>query len=118
MVCIDTLRALVVATNSLRYNPEIDPDAAAAYERILFNLRDKLCQERVEAPNQLLTLNDLLAMDGEPVWVEFPKCPEASGWMIVDVNRNCVYNDLLGNCDFENCGKNWIAYSRKPEEGV
>ena len=29
---ITTLRALVAAANSLRYNPEIDPDEAAIYE--------------------------------------------------------------------------------------
>lgn len=33
---IETLRALVAAANSLRFNPEIDPDVAALYEsRIL-----------------------------------------------------------------------------------
>lgn len=37
-----TLRALVVATNSMRYNPEIDPDVATTYERILIDLRDEL----------------------------------------------------------------------------
>lgn len=68
--------------------------------------------------NVSLTLEELRQMDGEPVWVDFPKCQEASGWMLISVNRHCVYNGFLGDCDFENCGKNWLAYRRKPEEGM
>ena len=69
-------------------------------------------------PSDPLTLEELREMDGEPVWVEFPKCPEASGWMLVFTSRHCVYDGLLGDCDFENCGKNWLAYRRRPEEGT
>ena len=68
--------------------------------------------------NTPLTLEELRQMDGEPVWVEFPKCPEASGWMLVDVNRHCIYNGLLGDCNFENCGKTWLACRHKTEEGT
>lgn len=42
---INTLRALVVATNSLRYNPELDPLDAELYERLLIQLRDKMVKE-------------------------------------------------------------------------
>ncbi len=63
----------------------------------------------VPLPNAPLTLEELRGMDGEPVWVDFPKCPEASG---------CVYDGLLGDCDFENCGNTWLAYRRRPEEGT
>lgn len=73
--------------------------------------------EVAEAPNGPLTLDELRQMDREPVWVEFPKCPEATGWMLVDVTRHCVYNGLLGDFDFGNCGKTWLAYRGKPEEG-
>lgn len=48
-----------------------------------------------QLPNPPLTLEELRELDGEPVWVEFPKCQEASGWMLVDVNRHCVYNGLF-----------------------
>lgn len=68
-----------------------------------------------EEENRSLTLEDLREMDGEPVWVTFPKCPEASGWMLISASRHCVYDGLLGDCDFENCGKLWVAYRRKPE---
>lgn len=44
-VTIETLRALVVATNSLRFNPAIDPDTADSYERLLVGLRDELAKE-------------------------------------------------------------------------
>lgn len=42
---INTLRALVAATNSMKYNPYIDPDEAALYEDILVKLRDRLSAE-------------------------------------------------------------------------
>ena len=42
---INTLRALVTATNSMKYNPYIDPDEAALYEDLLVRLRDKLSAE-------------------------------------------------------------------------
>lgn len=44
-VTVETLRALAVATNSLRYNPSIDPDIADSYERLLVSLRDGLVRE-------------------------------------------------------------------------
>ena len=68
--------------------------------------------------NAPLTLEELRGMDGEPVWVDFPKCPEASGWMLISAGRHCVYDGLLGDCDFENCGNTWLAYRRRPEEGT
>lgn len=67
-------------------------------------------------PNPPLTLEELREMDGEPVWIEFTKCAEANGWMLVAVNRHCVYDGLLGDCDFANCGKTWRAYRRRLEE--
>lgn len=44
-VTIETLRALVIATNSLRFNQTIDPDTADSYERLLVSLRDTLVKE-------------------------------------------------------------------------
>ena len=40
------------------------------------------------------------------------------GWMLVSTTRRCVYCGLLGGCDFDNCGKTWMAYRRKPVEGA
>ena len=114
MVSIDALRALATATNSLRYNPEIDPDAAAAYEQILVNLRDELCQEKAEMTDPPLTLEELREMDGEPVWVfpvdGFDLIPanylvNASEEMVVDKSGDWL--------DFEDYSKTWLAYRRK-----
>lgn len=82
-------------------------DRLSAYEDS--GLEPEEIVARLDTFNPPLTLEELREMDGEPVWVEFPKCPEASGWMLVSANR------YLGECDFENCGKTWLAYRRKPE---
>lgn len=63
-----------------------------------------------------LTLDELREMDRELVWVDFPKCPEASRWMLISTGRHCVYDGLLGYCDFDNYGKTWLAYRRRLEE--
>lgn len=39
---ITTLRALVVAANSLRFNPEIDPAEAATYEARVYQVKEVL----------------------------------------------------------------------------
>lgn len=39
---ITTLRALVVAANSLRFNPEIDPTEAAMYEARVYQVKEIL----------------------------------------------------------------------------
>lgn len=44
---IETLRALVAAANSLRFNPEIDPDVAAIYESRVLIVKATL-EERPE----------------------------------------------------------------------
>lgn len=67
-------------------------------------------------PNDPLTLEELRGMDGEPVWVEFPRCPEATGWMLVDATRGSVYTGILGKVSFENYSETWLAYRRRPEE--
>lgn len=112
MVSIDTLRALVTATNSLRYNPEIDPDVAVAYEWALVNLRDELSQEMDNPP---LTLEELREMDGEPVWVTSPDNRFEPCWMLVMIRRDFVMANWRV-CDFNAYGKTWLAYCRKPEE--
>ena len=39
---IANLRALVTAANSLRFNPEIDPNEAAAYEARVYLVKEAL----------------------------------------------------------------------------
>ena len=64
-------------------------------------------------PNDPLTLDELREMNGDPVWVHFPRCPEADGYMLVCLDRAAVYNGFVGYCDLENCGKAWIAYRER-----
>ena len=74
-------------------------------------------------PNEPLTLEQLLEMDGEPVYV-VPKDKPAhcGGWCGVTVWKcdRYSYVSLLRDADsgwgFEKYGKTWIAYRRPPEE--
>lgn len=120
MVGIDTLRALAVATNSLRYNPEIDPDTAVTYERLLVSLRDKLC---MEISSQPLTLGELRKINGEPVWIQAVGKPGAGYYTILhgynpELNVQTMTVGTIGSMiDCNTYGKTWLAYRRKPEEG-
>lgn len=58
---IETLRALAVAINSLRYNSSIDTQTADLYEMRLVNLRDAIIQRRIEREEP---------MDGESWTIE------------------------------------------------
>ena len=89
--------------------------------RAAADLIERLAEENEvlrNPPNEPLTLEELREMDGEPLWVKFPKCPEASGWMLVDVKRESLYSGILGCCSFENLGRTWRAYRRRPEGNV
>ena len=67
-------------------------------------------------PNDPLTLKELREMDGEPVWV-IPM--RGSGgfcaWMLVDAEYELCREAHGEMAVFENCGKTWLAYRRKPE---
>lgn len=67
-------------------------------------------------PNDPLTLEQLLEMDGEPVWI----C-DTDGSMgmfaLVDVRNMVCRTPRGGWAIFENYGQAWLAYRRKPEEG-
>ena len=65
-----------------------------------------------------LTLDELRGMDGEPVWIVPMR---GSGgfctWMLVDAEYELCREAHGEMAVFENCGKTWLAYRRKPEEG-
>ncbi|MEY8230251.1 hypothetical protein AALA82_01330 [Oscillospiraceae bacterium 50-16] len=66
-----------------------------------------------EPPNDPLTLGELLALDGEPVWIESHKVKE---WALVFVEGGFCRTSA-GNVAFLSLyKKSWIAYRRKPEE--
>ena len=65
--------------------------------------------------NELLTLDELRQMDGEPVWVQSPGVPEYGRWAIVEgVGENCLF--LRDDFTCHDYGKTWLAYRQKPEE--
>ena len=70
-----------------------------------------------QQPNAPLTLEELREMDGEPVWI-IPM--RGSGgfrtWMLVDAEYELCREAHGEMAVFENCGKTWLAYRRRPEE--
>ena len=80
-------------------------------------IAEKLCREARDK-NPPLTLEELREMDGEPVWI-IPM--RGSGgfctWMLVDAEYELCREAHGEMAVFENCGKTWLAYRRRPEEG-
>lgn len=72
-------------------------------------------------PNAPLTLEELLEMDGEPVWVEIPTGRVAE-WCISKfdplMNRVRFWCSGGGWFDGRNVGKSLFVYRRRPEEGT
>ena len=65
-------------------------------------------------PNESLTLDDLLEMDGEPVWV--CNLDGANGvWGLVDREYQMIRLHGGGLAVWENNNKTWRAYHCKPE---
>lgn len=63
-----------------------------------------------------LTLEDLKEMDGEPVWVTSTNNGRGRSWALVDRKYEVCRAVHGGLAVFENYGKTWLAYRRKPEE--
>lgn len=64
---------------------------------------------------QPLTPEELREIDGEPVWVVSQDGRNESCWMLVDAEYNLCREAHGGMAVFENNGKTWMAYRRKPE---
>lgn len=91
---------------------------AVSYDRLaeLANA-EKAGQLVVLPPNDPLTLDELREMDGEPVWIA--KMDGSGGvWMLVDAEYELCREAHGEMAVFENCGKTWLAYRRRPEEGT
>ncbi len=71
-----------------------------------------------EQSNEPLTLEELREMDGEPVWIVPMR---GSGgfctWMLVDAEYELCREVHGEMAVFENCGKTWLAYRCRLEEG-
>ena len=68
-------------------------------------------------PNPPLTLEELREMDGEPVWVR-QLDGTGDGWALVNASLEMISAPGFFTALFENCGKAWLAYRRRPEEVV
>ena len=95
-------------------------DRLKMYEDVLFSedgkelvTLDMLREQKTGMKNDLLTLEELREMAGEPVWVKSLSDIVQSGWNIA--GRIGPYNDsqVLHHNDY---GKTWLAYRRKPGE--
>lgn len=64
---IEESRALTVAINSLRFNPDLSDIETQSHEIVLSNMRNRMQEGKKNEP---LTLEELRRMDGEPVWAE------------------------------------------------
>ncbi len=65
--------------------------------------------------NVSLTLDELREMDGEPVWIA-KMAGSGGAWMLVDIEYELCREAHGEMAVFENCGKTWLAYRRRPEE--
>lgn len=72
-------------------------------------------------PNELLTIEQLREMDGEPVWVKCLKpdkytCPPV-GWRILELSFTGKFGVWNGDCALieRDYGTDWFAYRRPPE---
>ena len=78
---------------------------------------DEIMELREQQGNDLLSLDELRQMDGEPVWVQSPGVPEYGRWAIVEgAGENCLF--LHDDFTCHDYGKTWLAYRQKPEEGT
>lgn len=73
-------------------------------------------------PNDPLTLEELRGMDGEPVWIVTGSAINAGRglWDICDWwDKDTVMFPYSGEQPrIDECGITWMAYRRKPEEGM
>ena len=93
-------------------------DRLAAYEDT--GLTPEEIMALVQPPNDQLTLEELREMDGEPVWVvplnDFDILP--ANYLVNAYAEQIVVDKFGAYLDFEDYGKTWLAYRRKPEEGM
>lgn len=102
------------AASLMDTNPEVS---------YLFAMSETALKEKLERlksappPNDPLTLEELREMDGEPVWISyFAGGPNVC--MLVDAKHDVCRVAHGGFAVFENLGRTWLAYRRKPEEGT
>lgn len=104
---------------SERYIHGGDDDFDAKRREALNMAIKALRTRKFTLPNDPLTLEQLLEMDGEPVWVQYGQYD--GEWVIVAWN---IYDAIsyTRKAPFKlsvySYGDTWLAYRRKPEEGT
>ena len=82
---------------------------------ILDALREKLEREKPKP----LTIQDLIQMQDQPVWVKYLNAPELDRWGIVESASEIdgqTYLFLRGEYGYSEYGKGVVAYRYKPKE--
>ena len=121
MRLIDAERLREIVEDGLRNNPHNEGYARTCHRIEYTHFLDVICRMPTitPPPNDPLALDQLREMDGEPVWV-IPM--RGSGgfcaWMLVDAEYELCREAHGEMAVFENCGKTWLAYRRKPGEGT
>lgn len=76
--------------------------------------------------NKPLTLEQLRRMDGEPVWIAYPRFPEDNEWRILkgidsepdeDGDIGAYFADDVWE-SLEGYGRDLLAYARRPEDAT
>ena len=81
---------------------------------------DALKREAAEAVNDPLTLEELRGMDGEPVYAALiePTVGKKAGYGLYYDDKSALTQRWTNWCLwYEDYGKTWLAYRRKPEGG-
>lgn len=107
----------------------------ADYEDICFSADgaellspELLRQVRAELKNNSLTLEQLLGMNGEPIWTvtigvdgsgrwELCSCETITACPLHKVLRCVTSAGEVTDYELDTVGKTWLAYRRKPEKG-
>lgn len=65
--------------------------------------------------NEPLTLEELRAMHGKPVWIH--RSEDGQGWWsVVRIGETRLYTDYGAWCDLRYYGETWVVYRRPPKE--
>lgn len=91
-------------------------DTLEALDMAISALRQQETVTEHHELNEPLTLDELLKMDGEPVWVVWPDGRIKSQWFIIS---STFWIEMFQEWDgtlSKDYGKTWLAYRQKPEE--
>lgn len=87
----------------------------SSWAQVLREAIDKLRTHQDNQPNEPLTLEELRARDGKPVWIY--RLEDGQGWWIIArISNTKVSSDYGGWFGFDDYGKTWLAYDRPPKE--